>query len=311
MSGRPLAHTVGVQVASAIASLLLVLGVTFALFEALPSDAARATLGLRQREADVEALRRSLGLDRPWPARFCAYVGQVAQGDLGRSLVTGEAVGQAIALRARRSAVIVGLSFALSSAVTALLLALAATMRERSRRTLELALGAVAAIPALAVGALLVLVATALRLSLLPAGPEPTGAELLVPALVLAPYPVALQFRAIQRSLEATRNAPPMVAALALGIPRSTIVVSYALRAAMAESLAIVSNLAGFYISALFAVEAMFSVGGVGWWSVVSAQRYDYPVVSGTTVLFCSVYVGVGVLSRLLLVWIDPRGGGA
>ena len=76
-------------------ALVVLLGVTFAVFliiQLVPGDPARVVLGVQANEASLAALRERMGLDRPFWVQYTSWLWNALQGDLGRSLITGQAV---------------------------------------------------------------------------------------------------------------------------------------------------------------------------------------------------------------------------
>ena len=88
-----IARRVGRRLLASAPALLGVVIVTFTLMRVLPGDpAVFFASGPSAGRAEIEELRRNLGLDRPIPVQLLRYLGQVATGDLGRSLTTGQPV---------------------------------------------------------------------------------------------------------------------------------------------------------------------------------------------------------------------------
>src|SRR5690606_31537446 len=76
----------------AIPILLLVSIISFLLIHLIPGDPALVILGPEAPPESVAALRQRLGLDRPLPIQYAVWLGNVVQGDLGRSLVNNPPV---------------------------------------------------------------------------------------------------------------------------------------------------------------------------------------------------------------------------
>src|SRR3954447_10990155 len=81
---------------SLVLTLLGLLLVTFLIGRVVPIDPVLAIVGDRAPQDVVERARIELGLDRPLPEQFVRYVGQLARGDLGRSVMTANPVTQDI-----------------------------------------------------------------------------------------------------------------------------------------------------------------------------------------------------------------------
>src|SRR6266849_1509688 len=110
---------IGKRLMFAIPSLIGVVIVTFLLTRALPGDPAAYFAGPAATREAVEQVRANLGLDRPLPEQFLRYVRDLARGDLGRSLTTGQPVASEIRTRLPASAelTLIGLVLAMAAAV--------------------------------------------------------------------------------------------------------------------------------------------------------------------------------------------------
>jgi ABC-type dipeptide/oligopeptide/nickel transport system permease component len=84
------------RLALSIPVLVGVATLVFSLIHLIPGDPAQSMLGEAASQADVQALRRTLGLDRPLLEQYGHFLGGLARGDLGTSLRTGEPVAQQI-----------------------------------------------------------------------------------------------------------------------------------------------------------------------------------------------------------------------
>src|SRR5688572_21889214 len=104
------------RLATAIPSLIGVVIVTFLLTRALPGDPAAYFAGAAATPQAIEEVRKTLGLDQPLPVQFVRYVSDLAAGDLGNSLTTGQRVATDIASRLQASAelTLLGLIFSVA-----------------------------------------------------------------------------------------------------------------------------------------------------------------------------------------------------
>src|SRR3954463_8658360 len=101
----------------AVPSLIGVVIVTFLLTRALPGDPAAYFAGPAADAKAVEQIRVSLGLDQPLPIQFVRYVRDLVQGDLGKSLTTGQPVAKDIKARLPASAELTLLGLIVSIAI--------------------------------------------------------------------------------------------------------------------------------------------------------------------------------------------------
>ena len=119
------------RLATALPSIVGVIVVTFLLTRALPGDPAAYFAGPAATEQAIEQIRHQLGLDRSLPLQFLDYVGQLARGDLGMSLSTGQPVLRELLTRLPASAELTLLGLLLSVAI-AIPLGIAAALRPGS-----------------------------------------------------------------------------------------------------------------------------------------------------------------------------------
>jgi peptide/nickel transport system permease protein len=70
-----------------IPTIMVLLLLIFLMIRLIPGDPAVTMLGIMATADRVEELHRHLGLDQPWPVQFAIYVGNLARGDLGTSIV--------------------------------------------------------------------------------------------------------------------------------------------------------------------------------------------------------------------------------
>jgi peptide/nickel transport system permease protein len=115
----------------AVPTLFLVALAVFFLVRLIPGDPAQVMLGEGADPAAIAALRIELGLDRPLPVQFFAWLGQVFQGDLGTSIVTGEPVTGLVLTRFELTATVVLIAVALATCIAILFGLLAAWRRNR------------------------------------------------------------------------------------------------------------------------------------------------------------------------------------
>src|SRR5437899_509931 len=108
--GRLIAH----RLLATIPVLLLVTAGVFALLHLTPGDPIDAMMAESVDATAKDALRRELGLDRPIPVQYAAWMGRLLRGDLGRSIRNGEPVIENVSRRIRPSLELALLAMAIS-----------------------------------------------------------------------------------------------------------------------------------------------------------------------------------------------------
>src|SRR6218665_2717950 len=207
--------------------LLLLSGATFLMLELLPGNLVDSLLGDNARPEDIAVLERELGLDKPLHQRFGHWLANAAQGDLGRSPLSGEAVTEAIAHRLPVSLQLMIYAQILALAI-ALPLGLWAGYREGSAIDRAISSGAfgILAVPHFVLGLLLILL-LAIWLRWFPAtgyvpfGSDPWGSirSMTLPSLTLALVEAPVYLRLLRSDLAATLREEFITVARAKGLP--------------------------------------------------------------------------------------------
>lgn len=298
----------------AAALVLLVSSTALVLVSLAPPDS-----GLDADQAAVLAERTRLGLDRPIPEQYLAWLSRAVRLDLGESLRFRRPVTTLLGERAGNTALLGLAALALATAVG---IPLGVFTGSRRRGPLvSIARGASAlllAVPPLITSLVLLLVAA--RTGWLPAGGLPdtsasgafaglaiTARHLLLPALALA-LPIAASLERLQSA--AMREAlqdPSIVAARARGIPSSRVIWSHAWRLSLTPVLAIYGIIIGSVLSGSFAVEIVTAWPGLGRLTYEALRARDLYLVAGCAAAGAG-FLAAGILaSDLALAAVDPR----
>ena len=281
--------------------------VVFFLIHLIPGDPAAAMLGEGAAPGDVAVLRHDLGLDRPLPAQYGAWLAGLARGDLGRSLQTRRPVLSEIGRAIPATALLAGAAF-LAALVVAVPAGVAgALFRGRATdRILRVAALAGVSTPNYVSGPLLVLVFS-VGLGLLPVSGREAPGALVLPAVTLGLALAALLSRMIRASFAEELTKPYMLAARARGEGRLKAALRHAARNALPPVLVVAGLQFGSLLTGAVVTETIFSWPGVGRLLIQSIQRRDYPSVQGCVLFIASVYVLVNAIVDALAARLDPR----
>lgn len=331
---------IGLRLLSAVPTLFGVVMVTFLLTRVLPGDpAVFFASNPAMTEADIAAVRESLGLDKPLYEQFVLYLGDLAQGDLGRSIATGQPVTAELARRLPASAELTLLAFVLAVGV-AVPLGLVAALRPGSlvdhAARLIATLGV--SMPTFVTGLLLIYVFYFL------AGvvPEPIGRldpflfepdrvtgfltldallagdgqvfvaalhQMLLPATTMALFALAPLARMTRASMIAALGSEFIRSARAAGLSRGRIVVVYALRNAMLPVVTTMGMVFSYMLGANVLVERVFSWPGIGAFAIDSIVNLDYAPLQGFMLIMAALFIAVNLVVDIVSAIIDPRVG--
>lgn len=277
---------------------------------ALPGDAVEVRLGVDSSSITPEqadALRASLGLDRPWPVQYLTGLGRALTGDLGTSWETGRPVTSLLAEGLAATAAVTGLALLLAVLFGAgiALLATGTRFTWLSRTLLNLPpLGV--AIPGFWLG-LILLEVFSFRLAWFPAiGNEGFG-SLVLPAITLAVPTSALIAQLLAKSLHESLGEPWADTARAKGAAPSRVLLGHALRNAALPALTITGLVVGQLLSGAVVTETVFSRTGLGRLTATAVTAQDTPVVQGIVLFAAVIFVVVNLAVDLLYPFLDRR----
>ncbi|HZN29914.1 MAG TPA: ABC transporter permease [Xanthobacteraceae bacterium] len=321
----------------AVPSLVGVVIVTFLLTRALPGDPAAYFAGPAATQEAIEQIRVKLGLDKPLYLQFVRYVGDLARGDLGTSLTTGQSVAAEIKTRLPASAELTLLGLIVSMAI-AIPLGIVAATRPGSLvdHVCRVLATAGVSLPVFFTGLILVYVFYyILGWAPAPLGrldvffsppPHVTGfylidsaiagngeafvaslKQLILPALTLGIFSLAPIARMTRASMLAVLSSDFVRTARASGLGPFTVVVTYAFRNAMLPVITTLGMVFSFLLGANVLVEKVFAWPGIGSFAVEALIASDFAPLQGFVLTMAVMYVALNLIIDILYGVIDPR----
>ncbi|HVX98647.1 MAG TPA: ABC transporter permease [Pseudorhodoplanes sp.] len=287
----------------------------FSLLYIAPGDPAAVIAGDQATPQDVERIRETLGLDRPFLVRFGEWVWNLLHGDFGTSIFTGLPVTSLIAQRIEPtlSLMAVTLVFAVIVAVPVGVLAAwkAGTFIDR----LFMAFAVFGfSVPVFVVGYVLAYV-FALQLDLLPvqgytplsAGLWPWLSNLILPAGALGCVYIALIARITRTAMLEVLHQDYIKTARSKGLGEGRILFLHALKNAAVPIVTVIGIGIALLIGGAVVTESVFAIPGLGRLTIDAILRRDYPVIQGLVLLFSFIYVLINLLVDLAYIALDPR----
>lgn len=295
------------RIVQAVLILLGVTFVTFILLYLLPADPARQIAGRSATAATVQSIRQQLGLDLPLWQQYLRYLGNLVQGDMGRSYIQRTEVASLVwsrlpaTLLLMAGAIVCELVIGLTAGI------LAAVRRGRPTDTAIMVasfLGVSA--PQFVVGILLLYV-FAVQLGWFPIGGYGTFAHLVLPSLTLGILGGGWYSRMARSSMVDVLRQDYIRTARAKGAGSRRIVFIHALRNAVLPLIAMIGLDIGIFMSGAVVVESVFGWPGIGQLTWQAIQQVDIPVIMGVT-LTAAVFIVLGnLLADLIAPLADPR----
>ena len=300
---------------SAIPVLFIVSLISFGLMRLIPGDPAASIAGTSATPAQIEQLRRDLGLDEPLLMQLLHYYQGLLQGDFGKSLLLGKGV---LAATMERLPVTIGLS--LYALVLTLLIGVTsgiiAALRQNTwvdQVAMMIAMLGIS-IPNFFLG-LLMIIFFAVQLGWLPSGgyvpfsQDPIGwlRSTTMPAISLALLQAGLLARITRSGMLEVLRQDYVRTARAKGLPERQVILKHALANALIPIVTVVGIIISLLLSGAVVTEALFSLPGMGQLLTQAVLSRDYPMVQGGLLLVTTFLVVVNILVDILYAMIDPR----
>ena len=335
----PRVTTIGLRLAQTMPVVIGVVIISFVLTRALPGDPAVYFAGAMASEQSIAEVRAALGLDKPLPQQFFLYVGDLLQGDLGRSISTGQPVLTDLASRLPASLELT-LSALLLSCTIAVPLGVLAAVRQGSwvDHVCRVLVTAGVSLPTFFTGILLVFV----FYYLLGVAPSPLGRldfiyldpprvtgfflidsllagdaetffaalrQLILPAVTLALFTLAPIARMTRAAMLSALSSDYVRTARAAGLSGATVLFGYAFRNALLPVVTTLGMVFSFVLGANVLVEKVFAWPGIGSYAVEALVVSDYAAVQGFVLAMALLFVFLNLVIDLSYALIDPRIG--
>lgn len=302
----------------AIPTIFGVTLVVFAVIQVTPGDPAAIAAGPVATDEQIEELRKTLGLDKPIIVQYFNWIGDAAQGDLGRSIQFRRPVTEEIVDKAGNTALLVFTSVAIAAVVGIALGLLSGSRPNTWTDRLSRVFGSMGiSMPEFALGLLLIIIFS-VELDLLPtSGMRPPGAlttevsevakHLILPAVTLAVPQIAITSRLTRSSFLQVISQDYIRTARAKGLRESMVLSRHALRNIMIPLVTIVGWQLGYLLSASILVETVFGWPGLGNLMVLAVDGRDFPLLQGVTLVLALAVVLANILVDMSYGLIDPR----
>jgi len=302
---------------SAIPVLFGISIIVFIIMAMIPGDPATAILGSYATPENVEKLNRDLGLDKPMVQRYFIWLGNMLQGDFGRSFSLNRAVLDEVLDRFGATLILAGTAFVLCS-----ILGIAAGVLSAARQygladkaiTFAVLLGI--SIPSFFLGMMMILI-FAVKLRWFPvSGMWPIyGARdlpalishLTLPAFALAVVATGVIARLSRSAMLEVLRQDFIRTARAKGVHERSVIWRHALRAAMVSIIPVLGVQAGFVLSGAVYIEMVFQWPGVGRMLVDAILKRDILLVQGGVVFVAACYVLFNIAVDVAQSLLDPR----
>ncbi|MQB41183.1 ABC transporter permease [Rhizobium sp. ICMP 5592] len=300
--------------------LLAVSLLTFILLRLTPGDPVDAYVNpnVPMSPGDLAELRTRLGLDRPLPVQYLAWLKEALTGNLGYSIKRfDQPVLDLVLSRTGPTLLLMGSAIVIA-VVAGIAIGVVSAVRRNSLLDVSFSVFALAGISSPAfLSALIGLYIFSVRLHWMPSGGMLTpGADfsvgdllrhLILPASLLAIAQAALITRYMRASLLEVLNQDYVRTARAKGVYEFWVIAKHALRNALLPVVTLVGSTIGLAIGGAIFIESVFNWPGMGLLLVDAVGARDYPVIMGATLVIGACVIIVNLLTDITYAVIDPR----
>ncbi len=310
---RFLAH----RFAAALATLLIVSTLIFAIIHLLPGDPVLILLGEQAVSSPevVAKVRHQLRLDQPLHVQYFKWIQGLVHLDFGESLQNAVPVAQELRTRIPRSLELIAASLVIAAAIGIPLGALGARASGSPLGWLSALVAIVGLSTPVFVTGVVFIVVFSLKLGLFPSsGYVPPAEDLaghllyaILPAVTLGFGFIGVVIRMTRASLLDILGKAYVRTARAKGLPERRVVYQHALANALVPVITVLGVRAANLLGGMVIVESLFNWPGLSTLLVRSAYDRDYPMMQGTLFSIFTVFIFISLLIDLLHGLVDPR----
>jgi peptide/nickel transport system permease protein len=308
-----------------VPTVVMITLVVFVMMQSIPGDPVVALLGDAYTEEDAVRVRAEYGLDKPVLVQYAIWLGKLARGDWGVSIMTGRPVFQDVLVRLPVTLELIVLSMAVALAI-AIPAAIIGALRQNTWADYTATTVAMVgvSIPEFFIGVLLLLAFSIGMSGALPSsgwvylpGTCPTivcaagllgnAQHVLMPALALGVGRAALLTRLLRASMLEVIRTEYVTTARAKGLSERPVVLKHALKNALIPTVTVMGLQVGFLIGGAIVVETLFAMPGLGTFGIDAIIARDYQQVQGFALLTAIAFVVINLIVDLTYTVLDPR----
>jgi peptide/nickel transport system permease protein len=308
-----------------VPTVLMISLVIFVMMHSIPGDPVVALLGDAYTEEDAVKIREAYGLDQPIMVQYFFWVGKLARGDWGASILSGQPVLKDVLMRlpVTLELIILAMAIALGIAIPAAIIGALRQNRWPDYAATSAALVGIS-IPEFFLGVLLLLVFSVALKGLLPSsgwvylpGTCQTivcksslwgnFVHVLMPAIALGVARAAILTRLLRASMLEVIRTEYVTSARAKGLNEWKVVFKHGLKNALIPTVTVMGLQVSFLIGGAIVVETLFALPGLGTFGIDAILARDYQQVQGFALLTAFAFVFMNLIVDLTYTFLDPR----
>lgn len=281
--------------------------IIFTMVRVIPGDPAIILAGPHANKEQVDQIRAQLGLDRHPVVQYFSFLGDLVQGDLGRSSRTGLPVAREIMARLPNT-VVLALTAIILASFLGILTGIVAGVKQNSifdHLSMMIALFGLS-MPVFWLGLMLMLLFS-IQLGWLPSVGAESWKHLILPAITLGANSTAIIARMTRSSMLEVIRLDYIRTARAKGLTEKLVIWRHALKNALIPVVTVIGLQTGTLLGGAVLTEIVFAWPGIGRLLVEAILSRDYPVVQGLVLLVATIFIFINLIVDLLYSYLDPR----
>jgi len=290
-------------------ALLVALTVSFLAYMLvfLSGDPALALAGEGARQADIDMVRKTHGLDRPVLVQYADWLWKLVQGNLGMSVYFKTEVGPLVFDKLKVTLLLGVYALAVALLISVPLGVLAAICKNSWIDRFCLGIAVLGQALPNFFFALLLIMLLSISLRVLPVSGSGTWQHFVMPAIALGYYAAPAFMRLIRAGMIEVLGADYVRTARAKGLPASAVIFKHALRNAIVPVVALAAVQLGYLLGGSVVIETIFALDGLGYLAYQSITYKDFPVMQIIVLMLSVIYVLLTLASDITNAWLDPR----
>ena len=265
-------------------------------------------LPIEAEKEDYARLEKHWGLDKPLPVQYAIFIKKALQGDFGESLkYQGKSAMELVVERLPATLELAGVALLVSVILALPIGVLAAVAKGSNWDTAAKIIALLGqSLPAFWLGIVLMWI-FAVRLDWLPSSGRGGFQHLILPAITLGWFQVAVIMRLVRSSMLEVLDSEFVKLARVKGIPEWKVVWKHCLRNASIAPLTVFAIIAGGLLTGSVVTETVFTCPGVGLLVVDAVRSRDFQVVQAVVIMFAGIFILCNLLVDVLYAYLDPR----
>jgi peptide/nickel transport system permease protein len=292
--------------------------ICFMLVQIAPGDPLTAIMPVDATAEEQAAMRSAYGLDKPLPVQYAIWIGNIVQGDMGKSIATGRPVAGEVLVAVNNSLLLAFSASVIAFPIGLFLGFLAGYFRDTlfDKAVTAIAIAGVS-VPNYWLGIVLVIIFS-VTLGWLPSmGAGPGGSQdwhwdwlhmrhLILPAVTLAVVPIGIVARTVRALVGDIFSMDFVQALYAKGMTHFD-VLRHVMRNAAATALSVMGLQLGYLLGGSILIETVFNWPGSGFLLSNAIFQRDLPLLQGTILVLALFFVFANLIVDVLQAAIDPR----